>query len=87
MSFHTERHVKQSRKQRKCDWCWEVIAKGGPYVSVFGVFEGDVYKSKYHPECNNAVYRWVEANRAWGEPLCQDRMNRGGIQPHGEEEK
>jgi hypothetical protein len=31
--------------------------------------------------------RFVHETRSWGEPLPQDRMNRGGIDPYGELEK
>ena len=87
MSFHTERQVKQSRKQRKCDWCWEVITKGDPYIAAFGTFEGDTYKSQYHPECADAMHRFCNEVLMYGEPIPQDRMNRGGIQAYGREEK
>jgi hypothetical protein len=86
MSFHTERQVKRSLKQRKCDWCWEVIAKGEAYVAAFGTFDG-TYKSQYHPECAEAMHRFCDEVLLYGEPLPQDRMNRGGIRLYGEEEK
>jgi hypothetical protein len=87
VSFHTERHVKQSRKERECNWCWEAIPRGTPYTAAFGTFEGDTYKSNYHPECSAAIPRWVRAYSDWSEPLPEERMNRGGIEMHGEEEK
>jgi hypothetical protein len=86
MSFTHTRHVKRTRTDRKCDWCWEPINAGDPSVVCSGIFEGDFFTSRYHPECNDAVNRYVHETRSWYEPLPQDRMNRGGIQPYGEEE-
>lgn len=87
MRFHTERQVKQSRKLRKCDWCWEAINKGDSYVAAFGTFEGDTHKSNYHPECADAMHRFCDEFLLYGEPLPQDRMDRGGIEPCGKEEE
>ena len=86
MSVHTERQVKQSRKERECNWCWEAIPRGTPYTAAFGTFEGDTYKSNYHPECADSMHRYVEKNRSWGEAIPWDRKNRGGIQAYGREE-
>jgi len=87
MSFHTSRHVKNTRKIKRCDWCRELIQKGEPSIISSGVFEGNFYSVRYHPECYDAVDRWIEVNRAWCEGLPMDPMNRGGIEPYGEEEK
>lgn len=87
MSFDRTRHVKHTRKEQKCDWCWEVIQKGDPSVSTAGNFQGDFYTARYHPECDLAIPRWVRAYSDWSEPLPEERMNRGGIELHGEEEK
>ena len=87
MSFHYTRHVKRTRTDRKCDWCWDPINAGEPSVVCSGTMEGDFYSCRYHLECNEAVARFVHKTRSWGEPLPQDRMNRGGIEPYGEEEK
>jgi hypothetical protein len=87
MSFHNERHVKRTRADRKCDWCWEPINAGEPSVSTSGTQDGDFYSCRYHPECNDAMNRFAHEVLSWGDPLPQDRMNRGGIEPYGEEEK
>jgi hypothetical protein len=87
MSLHHKRYVKRTRADKKCDWCWECINAGDPSVVCSGIFEGDFFASRYHPECNDAIIQFANKNNAWSEPLPQDRMNRGGIEPYGEEEK
>ncbi len=87
MSFHNETHVAKTRRSRRCDWCQERIAKGDPSVATSGIFEGDFYQGRYHPECNESSLRWYRVNRCWGEPMPEEAMNRGGIEPQGEPEE
>ena len=87
MSFESRRAVKRTRHVKKCDWCWECINTGDPSVVITGVNLGDFFTARYHPECEIAIPRFVHKYSDWSEPLPQDRMNRGGIEPYGEEEK
>lgn len=84
MSFHRTTHVKKTRRDRVCHWCNETIKKGEPSVTSAGVFEGDFYRGRYHPECDAAIDRWCETNKEY--ELPDETMNRGGIQPRGENE-
>jgi hypothetical protein len=86
MSFETSRNVKKTRKRCKCGWCWEPINPGEPSVYVSGAWEGEFFTARYHPECDKAIPRWYEQEKAWGEPMPEERMNRGGIELYGEEE-
>lgn len=86
MSFHNETHVKKTRRARKCDWCSERINKGDPSVSTSGIFEGDFYQGRYHPECSAAITRYYTVNKCWGEEMPDGPMNRGGIEEAGEPE-
>lgn len=79
MSFHSETLVKRTRRTRKCDWCWQHIQKGDPSVATSGIFEGDFYQGRYHPECNAAALRWYQHHQCWGESMPEERMERGGI--------
>lgn len=85
MSFHNETHVKRTRRTRRCDWCGELIQKGEPSVATSGIFEGDFYQGRYHPECNAATLRWCRKN-GWNEGLPDWLCNRGGIEELGEPE-
>ena len=87
MSFHSETHVKKTRKARRCDWCSEGIEKGDPSVSTSGIFDGDFYSARYHPECAAAITRYYTANNCWGEEMPDWVMNRGGILEAGEIEE
>jgi hypothetical protein len=86
VSFHNETHVKRTRRTRRCNWCGELIQKGDPSVATSGIFEGDFYTGRYHPECNAAALRWYRVNNAWGEAMPDYPMNRGGIEEKGEPE-
>jgi hypothetical protein len=87
MSFNHTRHVKHTRRTRKCDWCWEPINAGDPSVVCTGTFDGDFFTSRYHPECDAVIPKWIRTYSDWNEALPEERMNRGGIEPYGEEEK
>lgn len=88
MSFCREIRVKRTRKKRPCDWCGEKINQGDASVTTSGIFEGDFFSVRYHPECNAAAYRWYEANKCWGEEMPDGgSMNRGGIREKGELEE
>ncbi len=84
MSFYTTRHVKKTRKLCKCEWCWEPINPGEPSVYVSGVWEGDFSTQRYHPECNEAITKWYSKHMEWGEPMPEERMQRGGIELYEE---
>jgi len=86
MSFHNETHVKKTRRARRCDWCAERIEKGEPSVSTSGIFEGDFYQGRYHPECSAAITRYYTVNKCWGgnarlddEPWRNRRSWRAGV--------
>lgn len=87
MSFHNETHVKKTRTPRRCHWCFEFINKGDPSVSTSGVFDGDFYQGRYHPECASAVTVYYTVNKCWGEEMPYETMNRGGILEKGEREE
>jgi hypothetical protein len=87
MSFHRETHVKKTRRAHRCDWCTERVEKGEPSVVAVGIFEGDFYRDRYHPECAAAITRYYTVNRCWGEAMPDWPMNRGGIEEAGEPEK
>lgn len=86
MSFHRETPVKKTRRARRCDWCGDRIDAGQPSVATSGIFEGDFYTGRYHPECNAAALRYYRVNHCWGEAMPEDPMNRGGIKEKGEPE-
>lgn len=53
---HTEiRHVKQSRKDRRCDWCDEMIHVGDPYDTYRYFDSRDASTVRMHPECRLAM--------------------------------
>jgi hypothetical protein len=87
MSFHNETHVKRTRRTHNCDWCGEPIHKGDPSVTHSGIYDGDFYRGRYHPECNAAISRWWKAYGHRGDEFPDYLMNRGGIEERGEPEK
>ena len=51
-----------------------------------GVYDGDFYNARYHPECDAAISRWwVVYGR--DDEFPQYLINRGGIEERGEPEK
>lgn len=82
-----EKSVKRTRRDRRCQWCSEMILKGEPSVVVACVWEGDFTHSRYHPECSEAITRYYQTYRCWGEEMPSCAMNRGGIREKGRAEK
>lgn len=78
-NFHNQRNVARTRKAYQCVWCHQRIEKGSPCVVTSGVFEGDFFRGRYHPECSEAVTRYYRENRCWGEEIPEGPMERGGI--------
>ncbi len=76
--FHNKRTV-TTRKAYRCDWCHLRIEKASPCVVTNGMFEGDFYRGRYHPECSEATTRYYQTNRCWGEEMPEGPMERGGI--------
>ena len=87
MSFHNETLVKKTRRAKRCNWCSERIEKGESSVVTSGVYDGDFYRGRYHPECSAAITRYYTANKCWGEEMPDWAMNRGGILEAGEPEE
>lgn len=44
-----------ARKDYKCSWCGQVIAKGEKHAKQSGIFEGAYQTDRYHPECDKAA--------------------------------
>lgn len=86
MSFHNSTHVKRTRRTRRCDWCGELIQKGDPSFVHDGIYDGDFYRGRYHPECNSAIDRWWKKYGRNGDEFPDYLINRGGIEEKGEPE-
>ena len=43
-------------KRYRCIWCSESILAGARYVREFSIFDGDVQKHCWHPECKDAAH-------------------------------
>ena len=49
-------------KRYRCIWCGEQIPIGTQYVREFSVYDGDVQKHKWHPECKGAAEEFFREN-------------------------
>ena len=79
--------MKKARIESRCEWCSEWITKGQPAVVTACLFEGEIYDSRLHPECREAIRRYNTKHKSWGESLPDFAMNRGGIEEKGEPEQ
>jgi hypothetical protein len=77
--FFRKTSVRRTRRASVCDWCGETIEAHDPSVVTAGLFEGDFFHARYHPECEAAILRWYEFHNCWGEELPGDLMCRGEI--------
>lgn len=59
MSFQTTLPVAKTRKAGHCSWCGQRIQTGEASVREKGMWEGDFFRCRYHPECWRAAhYEW-----------------------------
>ena len=69
------RHVRKSKKERKCVWCGEAIAIGDPVLKRAYIFEREFSIEYWHAECLDAASNTDEGMEfnQWqqkrGEPL------------------
>jgi hypothetical protein len=63
VSYCTDTETLVSRKEHRCTWCAQVIAKGETYKRWVS-FDDSAYTNKMHPECESACN---EECREWGE--------------------
>lgn len=53
-NLHRGSYVKL-RKSRRCEWCGEMIEKSADAYQGKGIFEGEFYDYRMHPECAEAM--------------------------------
>lgn len=60
--FFSSPTVHRARKEHCCVWCGEGINQGETYKKQSGVFYGDFFSNKYHPECLSAMGEAMRAD-------------------------
>lgn len=80
MSFHHTERINKCYKSKRCQWCKEFILKNESYYKHVGVYYGDFYHYKVHPECNAAMESYFNLNRDVDE-MPDDTMRRGEVIP------
>ncbi|MGN7734417.1 hypothetical protein [Ensifer sp. 22564] len=65
--FHSERAIKSTRKQHRCEQCGRAIEGASPAHYAFGIYEGDTYSTHTHVECHAAARGYAELTGSWGE--------------------
>lgn len=55
MDFCTQPKPRVARKNYRCDWCAEGIAKGESHMAYVSFFDGGAATFRLHPECNEAL--------------------------------
>ena len=80
MNFTKCQPVKKSRTKKHCEWCGEVCEIGQPLIKVSGVWEGDFFAYRHHPDCNAAWSKWWDLNRMEYEGPEEHCMKRGTLE-------
>lgn len=80
MSFHSEKVVKSTRKDHKCDGCGLKIPKGSSCFVFAGVYEDDFWDSRMHKECVKKQ-KEINVDCEPGEPWM-DLCEMGNVYPH-----
>lgn len=50
-----ENPTRKARKQHKCIWCAEWIEEGTTYIDERSVYDGNIQRHRWHPECQVAL--------------------------------
>jgi hypothetical protein len=78
-NFGCEPKTVIARKAHRCLWCWGLIDKGGPCVSVNGMWQGDWQNWRMHIDCYDASQ---ESDSEIDDPICPERHERAGTCKH-----
>jgi len=54
-----------AQKAHRCIWCGESIAAASPYIDERSVYDRELQRHKWHPECYDAMHE--EAHNEGGE--------------------
>lgn len=66
-----------ARKDHRCIWCGQKIAKGEGYMNERSVFDGDMQNHHWHPECwkdshtNNDEPEWEFTPYSYERPVVR----------------
>lgn len=44
-----------ARKAHRCIWCWESIRVGDRYLDERSIYDGNMQRNRFHPECHDAM--------------------------------
>jgi hypothetical protein len=55
-----------SKKEHRCDWCYEKIITGEKYHNQSGLSEDGPFINKFHLECWKAFNTYCEQEGDWG---------------------
>lgn len=67
--FYVVKQVTATRKAWTCFWCGEAEQPGSACTVHVGVFEGDFWTERYHPECYEQLKSyWAESGGEHPEP-------------------
>ena len=58
-----ELKTRVAQKQHRCIWCGESIEPGAKYLDERSVYEGQIQRHRWHPECM---------------PVCQQALRESG---------
>lgn len=56
-------HTRKARKEHRCIWCPEKIQAGEKYVDERSVYDGNIQRHRWHPECKTAADKFFRESR------------------------
>jgi len=77
--FQSERTVARTQKAWTCGWCGEREPAGTPCKVHTGVYGGDFWTDRYHPECYEALHEHWDKHEGVSPPYGS--MVRGRDEP------
>jgi hypothetical protein len=75
MSYHLFSMIdRKAVKPHRCIWCGEAIGKSETYSDERSVYDGEVQRLRWHPECRaDAEEGWARGDDAEFLPHSQER--------------
>lgn len=76
MRFHLfSSDTRKARKNHDCIWCREDILTGETYQDERSVYDGNIQRHRWHPECQKASFEYFR--EAWGPEFDRHAFKRG----------
>lgn len=74
MSFTLfDKTVRKAAKAHRCIWCGQRIEVGATYMDERSVYDGNIQRHRWHPECDKAASEYFQSGEEEFDPHQNER--------------